>query len=94
MRCHVFAPRLAFLLLGMTALASAQFELAAAHEGHHAKCTETAMNAVAADIQAMKDGKAKTKAREELGMAREMMAKGDLEGCTAHVHSAMEAVEE
>jgi len=75
------------------ALASGPLGLALAHEAHHAKCSETAMNATKADIQAMPDGEAKTKAMQEMDMAEAMMSKKDMEGCTSHMHNAMEAIE-
>jgi hypothetical protein len=79
--------------LALAALASAPLGFAIAHEAHNAQCTETAINATNADIQAMNDGEAKTKAIEEMQMAEEMMAKKDMEGCATHMHSAMEAIE-
>jgi len=78
--------------IGLVALAGAQ--LALAHEAHKAECNETTMNATKADIQAMDDGEAKTAALQEMQMAEEMMAKNDMEGCTGHLHKAMEAIEE
>lgn len=82
------------IVAGLTALASAPFGFAGAHEAHQAKCSETKMNALRADIQAMEDGDAKTAAAKEMQMAEEMMAKQDIEGCAAHIHNAMEAIEE
>jgi hypothetical protein len=67
--------------------------LARSHEGHHAECNETAVNALKADIQAMGEGEAKTTATNELNEAQQMMAKNDMEGCKSHIHSAMEATE-
>jgi hypothetical protein len=66
---------------------------ALAHEGHHVECNETAINALKADIQAMGDGEAKMTATKEVEAAQQMMATNDMEGCKAHVHSAMEATE-
>jgi hypothetical protein len=83
-----------FAVVGLAGSADAPFRAAIAHEGHHVECTETAMNATKADIQAMQDGAAKTKATKELEIAGVMMAKKDVEGCVAHLHNAMEAVEE
>jgi hypothetical protein len=83
---------IAFGGIGLAALAGVQ--LAFAHEAHKAQCTETAINATKADIQAMGDGEAKTTAEKEMQMAEEMMAKKDMEGCVAHLHKAMEAMEE
>jgi hypothetical protein len=79
---------------GLAAPADAPFGIAIAHEGHHVECTETAINATKADIQAMQDGAAKTKATTEVEIAEDMMGKKDTEGCVAHLHNAMEAVEE
>jgi hypothetical protein len=80
--------------LGIVALVTAPSNLAIAHEAHKAECTETAINAASADIQAMPDGEAKTKAAQEMRMAEEMMAKKDMEACVTHLHKAMEAAEE
>ena len=65
-----------------------------AHEGHHAECNQTAMNALEADIQAMREGKEKATATKEMEAAQQMMAKNDMEGCKSHIHSAMEAMEQ
>lgn len=78
----------------LVAIASAPLSFAAAHEAHKATCSEAATNALKADIQAMPDGDPKTKAMKELAMAEEMMGKDDMKGCEAHMHNAMEAVEE
>jgi hypothetical protein len=86
--------RIVIGVLAATALASVPLGLALAHEAHHAKCSETAMNATKADIQAMPDGEAKTKAMHEMDMAEAMMSKKDMEGCDSHMHNAMEAMEE
>jgi hypothetical protein len=86
--------RIVIGVLAAAALASVPLGFALAHEAHHAKCSETAMNALHADIQAMQDGAAKTKATKELELAEDMMGKKDIEGCVAHMHGAMEAVEE
>jgi len=63
------------------------------HEGHHAECTDTTLNALKADIQAMGEGEAKTMASKEMETAQQLMAKNDMEGCKSHIHSAMEATE-
>jgi len=42
---------------------------AVGHEGHHAECNETAINALKADIQAMGEGEAKTTATKEMELA-------------------------
>jgi hypothetical protein len=83
-----------FALLGLSDPADAPVGIAVAHEEHHAECTETAINATKADIQAMQDGAAKTKATKELETAEDMMGRKDLKGCVVHLHNAMEAVEE
>ena len=67
---------------------------AGAHEAHQTTCSETASNALKADIQAMPDSDAKTKAIRELAIAEEMMSKKDTKACEAHMHNAMEATEE
>ena len=56
-------------------------------------CTETSINAVNTDIQAMDDGEAKTTASKEMEMAEDMMANKDMEACKTHMHSATEAIE-
>ncbi len=92
MRKFVFA-KLVFVSLGLTALVSTPLAIVAAHEGHKMECNETSMNAMNADIQAMKDGEDKTTAMKEMQMAQDMMAKEDMKGCMAHMHDAMEATE-
>ena len=67
--------------------------LALGHEGHHVECSETAINALKADIQAMGEGEARTTATKEVESAQQMMAKNDIEGCKSHIHSAMGATE-
>jgi hypothetical protein len=88
--------RLVFnLVLGSFGLALASApHFGAAHEAHKTECNETAINAMKADIQTMSDGEAKTKAKMETKMAEEMIAKRDVEACKAHMHNAMEAMEE
>ena len=68
--------------------------MALGHEGHHAECNDTTINAVKADIQAMSAGEAKTTATKEMETAQQLMAKNDMEGCKSHIHSAMEATEQ
>jgi hypothetical protein len=80
-------------LLLLAGLAGLPLTLALGHEGHHADCNETVINALKADIQAMGEGEAKTTARKEIEAAQEMMAKNDMEGCKSHIHSAMEDME-
>ena len=67
--------------------------LALGHEAHHAECSDTAINSLKADIQAMGEGEAKKTATKEMEAAQLMMAKKDMEGCKSHIHSAMEATE-
>lgn len=83
-----------FGILVLVTWASVPFTAAIAHEAHKMECTETSLNAMNADIQAMKDGEPKTAAMKEMQMAGDMMAKKDTEGCAAHMHAAMEAMEE
>jgi hypothetical protein len=92
MRKFVFA-NLIFGTLGLTALASGPLNFAVAHEGHQMDCTETSINAVNTDIQAMDDGEAKTTASKEMEMAEDMMTKKDMKACATHMHNAMEAIE-
>lgn len=94
MRKFVFVARFVFSALGLTALAGASLVPAIAHEAHKAACDETTINAAKADIQAMDDGEAKTTAEKEMQTAEEMLAKKDMDGCVAHLHKAMEAMEE
>jgi hypothetical protein len=67
--------------------------LALGHEGHHAECNDTTINALKADIQAMGEGEARTTATKEVEAAQQMMAKNDIDGCKSHIHSAIEATE-
>jgi hypothetical protein len=80
-------------LLLLAGLGGLPLTLALGHEAHHAECNETTINALKADIQAMREGQAKTKARNEMEAAQQLMAKNDMKGCKNHVHSAMEATE-
>jgi hypothetical protein len=80
-------------LLLLAGFAGLPLTLALGHEGHHAECNETTINALKADIQAMGEGEARTTATKELEAAQQMMAKNDMEGCKTHIHSAMEAAE-
>jgi hypothetical protein len=80
-------------LLVLAAFAGVPPISALGHEGHHAECNETAINALKADIQAMNESEAKTTATKEMEAAQEMMAKNDMEGCESRIHSAMEATE-
>ena len=80
-------------LLLVVCFAGLPLTLALGHEGHHAECNDTTINAVKADIQAMSEGEAKTAATKEMEAAQQLMAKNDVEGCKSHIHSAMEATE-
>ena len=84
------------LLFALALVAGAFVPLvsAGAHEGQKVACDETSMNALRADIQAMDDGEAKTTATKEMQMAQDMMANKDMKGCEAHMHSAMDAMEQ
>lgn len=66
---------------------------ALAHEGHQMECSETAIHAMHADIQAMPDGEAKTSAMKAMDAAEAMLAKKDMDACMAHMHKAMEQIE-
>jgi len=81
-------------VLGLTALLSASLTVAVAHQAHEMACNETAVNAMDADIQSMPDGQAKTAASKEMGMAKGMMGKKDMESCGAHMQNAMKAMDE
>ena len=80
-------------LLLLVSSAAFPLTLALGHEGHHAECNDTAINALKADIQAMGEGEAKTAAAREMEAAQQMMAKNDIEACKSPIHSAMEATE-
>jgi hypothetical protein len=80
-------------LLFLAGFVGLPLTLALGHEGHHAECNETTINALKADIQAMGEGEARTTATKEVEAAEQMMAKNDIEGCNSHIHSAMEATE-
>ena len=80
-------------LLLVTAFVGLPLNLALGHEAHHAECSDTAINSLKADIQAMGAGEAKTTATKEMEAAQQMMAKNDMEACTSHIHSAMEVTE-
>lgn len=92
MRRFAFA-KLIFGTVGLIVFASAVANFALAHEGHKLECNETSVNAINADIQAMRDGEAKTAAMKEMQMAKQMMAAHDMRGCETHMDNAMEAVE-
>jgi hypothetical protein len=84
---HIFG-----ILAGAACASMAPFP-AFAHEGHRMECSETGINAMNADIQAMPDGEAKKMARKEMQMAEEALAKHDMGGCETHMDDAMEAME-
>ena len=88
-------PKLIFsnLVFGTFVLISVPATFAVAHEGHQMECTETSINAMNADVQAMDDGEAKTEAIKEMQMAEDMMSKKDMQGCMTHMNNAMEATE-
>jgi len=92
MRKFVFA-RVVFGTLGLAGFASGPLTFAVAHEGQKMECTETSINAMNADIQAMNDGDTKTTAMKEMGMAEAMMGLKDMKACVTHMHNAMEAME-
>ena len=94
MRNRIFIAKLCLGILGVTALASAPLNFAFAHGDQKMECSDTAMNAMDADIQAMPDGEAKSTAMTEMDMAKEMMGKKDMKGCEGHMHNAMEATED
>ena len=79
--------------LGLAMASGAPLTFAFAHEGHKMDCSESSINAMKADIQAMPDGKSKTTAVKEMQAAQDMMRKQDMKACTAHMHTAMEAME-
>jgi hypothetical protein len=93
MRNYAFIANLVLGSLGLTALGTASLNFAVAHEGHQMECTETSINAMNADVQAMGDGGAKTTAVKEMQLAQDMMAKKDMKGCMTHMDNAMEATE-
>jgi len=80
-------------LVLLTAVFGLPLPLALGHEGHQAECSETTINALKADIQAMGESEARTTASKEVEAAQQMMAKNDMEACKNHIHSAMEATE-
>jgi hypothetical protein len=93
MRNFVLITNLVIGTLGLTALGSAPLSFAIAHEGHQMECTETSVNAMNADIQAMSDGEAKTTAMKEMQIAEDMVAKKNMKACMTHMSNAMEALE-
>ena len=79
--------------IGLAIALGAPLTFALAHEGHQMKCSDSSINAMTADIQAMPDGKAKTTAIKEMQAAQDMMRKKDMNACMTHMHNAMEAME-
>jgi len=92
-RFCVFTTNLIFGAL-VLAVPGVSLTAAIAHEGHGMTCTETGINAMNADIQAIRDGEAKTRAMKEMDAAQEMMEKKNMEACMSHMHNAMDAYEE
>lgn len=91
---HASIIRIADTAAFVAAMASAAAPtFAFAHEGHQMECSDSSMNAMKADIQAMPDGKSKTTAINEMQAAQDMMRKKDMKACAAHMHTAMEAME-
>lgn len=82
-----------FGILAVAACANIAPFSAVAHEGHKMECSETSINAMNADIQAMPDDEAKMIARKEMQMAEGALAKHDMGGCETHMDDAMEAME-
>jgi hypothetical protein len=93
MRNRNFIAKLCLGILGATALGSAPLNFAFAHGDQKMECSDTALNAMNADVQSMPDGEAKTTASKEMDMAKEMMGKKDMKACEGHMHNAMEAIE-
>ena len=52
-------------------------------------CTEQAMTKANSDMQTMPDSARRTDAMREMAMARDMMARGDMEGCRRQWDRAM-----
>lgn len=79
--------------IGLAAAASAPLTFAFAHEGHQMECSDSTINAMKADIQAMPDGKSKAAAMKEMQAAQDTMQKKDVKACAAHMQNAMEVME-
>lgn len=82
---------IALIVLGLGITLSAS--VVSAHEGHKMECKEASIKAMKADVQAMPDGAPKTTASKELQAAQDMMQKNDVKACTAHMQTAMDAME-
>lgn len=80
--------------LAVMALGGFPLSPARGHEKHQMQCNQTTIDAIRADLQMMKDGAAKRTAVKEADMAESKMAGKDKEGCIAHLHNAMEMIEE
>jgi hypothetical protein len=93
MRKRRSGAKLVFKIVASMVFAGGPQYDAVAHEEHQMKCTETSINAMNSDIQAMDDGEAKTAASKEMEIAKHMMAKKDLKACVTHLHNAMVAIE-
>jgi hypothetical protein len=93
MQRHVSSANLVFWIVGLTAFTIGPLNFAVAHEAHRMECTETSINAMNTDIQAMDEGGAKTSASKEMEMAIDMMAKKDMKACETHLHNAMEEIQ-
>ena len=90
---HGSSANLVFWIVALSVFMIGPQNFAVAHEEHQMECTETSINAMNTDIQAMDGGGAKTSASKEMEMAKDMMAKNDLKACVTHLHNAMEAIE-
>ena len=79
--------------IGLTINLCAPPRVGFAHEGHQRQCSDSSLNAMKADVQAMPDGKSKTTATKEIEAAQDTMQKKDMKACMAHMHNAMDAIE-
>ncbi|HML90824.1 hypothetical protein [Methyloceanibacter sp.] len=77
-----------------TALFLTPYAVAVAHTSDQIACDKTALDAMTTDIQSMPDGDAKEVAISEIEIAKSLMRKKDLEGCDAHMQSAIMAMSE
>lgn len=89
MRHIVFSKLVSGTLFFVTVTATG----ALAHEEHQMKCEAASIQSMKMDVQAMKDGQAKTTATQEIKLAEDMMGKKDANACTTHLGKAMEAME-
>jgi hypothetical protein len=81
----------AAIVLAVVSCASLTFVFA--HEGHEMECSESNINAMKADVQAMPDGNSKTTAIKEMQAAQRMRQMNDMNSCMAHMHDAMKVIE-